>query len=417
VLIALVSTPATARAADDNYPYTGSIPDRTGAEYNQLFTDSLKTLPGLREVSSSRLYIFGSSRDDLIYDVQFSRGYQLRPEADSGRLVGSGTQAMQPEMAKAWSALRAEAARHGWRLSVTSAFRSVDVQRSIARSRYGHANTWSKVDAVARWHSVPGTSKHHTGYTLDIGYAGRKLQSHDSAYRWLAADHYAVAKSYGFVPSYPPDGGKQGPNPEPWEWNWVGIDNLLQCGSGAETSTEGTFCDDDGSVFEGSIEWLVSEGITVGCNPPTNDRFCPNDQVTRGQLAAFLVRALDYTDTGGGDLFRDDNDSTFEDAINKLGTAGLTRGCNPPTNDEFCPNSYVTRGELAAFLVRALGYTETGAGDLFVDDNDSTFENAINKLGSAGLTAGCNPPDDDRYCPDDFVTRGQLAAFMRRAFG
>jgi hypothetical protein len=30
----------------------------------------------------------------------------------------------------------------------------------------------------------------------------------------------------------------------------------------------------------------------VGCNPPDNDRFCPEGPVTRGQMASFLVRAL-----------------------------------------------------------------------------------------------------------------------------
>ncbi|HSM44815.1 MAG TPA: D-alanyl-D-alanine carboxypeptidase family protein, partial [Acidimicrobiia bacterium] len=225
MLIALVPAPSTARAGSEGYPYAGSIPERTGVEFNQLFSDSLESLPGLREVSKSHLNIFGNSRDDLIYDVQFTRGYQLRPEAIRSRLIGSGIRAMQPEMARAWSALRAEASRHGWSLSITSAFRSVDVQRSIARRRYRHAGTWSEVNAVAKWHSVPGTSKHHTGYTLDIGYAGRKLQSHDAPYKWLSGDNYAAAKSYGFIPSYPPDGGRQGPNHEPWEWNWVGIDN------------------------------------------------------------------------------------------------------------------------------------------------------------------------------------------------
>jgi hypothetical protein len=77
----------------------------------------------------------------------------------------------------------------------------------------------------------------------------------------------------------------------------------------------------------------------------------------------------------------------------------------------------VTRGELAAFLVRAIGYAVTDGGDQFVDDNGSPFENAINRLGSAGLTKGCNPPANDRYCPNDYVTRGQLAAFLRRALG
>ena len=114
-------------------------------------------------------------------------------------------------------------------------------------------------------------------------------------------------------------------------------------------------------------------------------------------MAAFLVRALGYTDNGGGDLFSDDNSSTFETDINKLGTAGVTRGCNPPTNDQFCPDDLVTRGQMAAFLVRALGYTDDGGGDLFVDDDGSTFEADIDKLGTAGVTRGCNPPASSQW--------------------
>jgi hypothetical protein len=40
------------------------------------------------------------------------------------------------------------------------------------------------------------------------------------------------------------------------------------------------------------IESLAAAGITQGCNPPLNDRFCPDKSVTRGQMAAFLARAL-----------------------------------------------------------------------------------------------------------------------------
>jgi hypothetical protein len=177
----------------------------------------------------------------------------------------------------------------------------------------------------------------------------------------------------------------------------------------------GTFIDDDGSTFEADIEWLAAEGITKGCNPPFNDKFCPQDRVTRGQLAAFLVRALGYTDNGGGDLFVDDDGTTFEADIDKLGTAGVTLGCNPPTNNRYCPGDFVTRGQMAAFLVRAFEYTDDGGGDLFVDDDGTTFEADIDKLGTAGVTKGCNPPTNNRYCPGDFVTRGQMAAFLHRA--
>ncbi|HVR79948.1 MAG TPA: Ig-like domain-containing protein, partial [Acidimicrobiia bacterium] len=177
------------------------------------------------------------------------------------------------------------------------------------------------------------------------------------------------------------------------------------------------FIDDNGHIFENAIEWLAAKGITQGCNPPNNDRFCPNDRITRGQMAAFLVRAFNYTDNGGGNLFVDDNGHIFENAIDKLATAGVTVGCNPPMNNRFCPNDFVTRGQMAAFLGRAFNYTDNGGGDWFVDDNGSVFENAIDRLRTAGVTQGCNPPTNDRYCPNDFVTRGQMAAFLKRAFG
>jgi len=97
-----------------------------------------------------------------------------------------------------------------------------------------------------------------------------------------------------------------------------------------------TFSDDDGSVFEADIEWMAGQGITKGCNPPTNDLFCPDSVVTRGQMAAFLVRALALTDRLD-DPFTDDDGSVFESDIEKLAAAGITKGCNPPTNDRFCP--------------------------------------------------------------------------------
>lgn len=116
----------------------------------------------------------------------------------------------------------------------------------------------------------------------------------------------------------------------------------------------GRFVDDDASVHEADIEAIAEAGITLGCNPPVNDRFCPEDSVTRGQMAAFLVRAFGFTDDGGGDLFVDDDTSEFESEIDRLATAGITFGCNPPVNDRYCPDDPVTRAQMASFLVRAI---------------------------------------------------------------
>ncbi len=70
---------------------------------------------------------------------------------------------------------------------------------------------------------------------------------------------------------------------------------------------------------------------------------------------------------------------------------------------------------MAALLVRALGLS-AASSDFFIDDDGSIFEADINRIAAAGITLGCNPPANNLFCPDDLVTRGQMAAFLHRAF-
>jgi hypothetical protein len=107
----------------------------------------------------------------------------------------------------------------------------------------------------------------------------------------------------------------------------------------------------DSSTFAGDIAWMADRGITVGCNPPWSDFYCPTRPVTRAQMAAFMVRALGLS--GSGPSFDDTGGTVFEGDIARLAAAGITRGCNPPANTRFCPDEPVTRGQMAAFLHRA----------------------------------------------------------------
>ena len=115
-----------------------------------------------------------------------------------------------------------------------------------------------------------------------------------------------------------------------------------------------------------------------------------------------------------GDYFVDDDASVFEADINAIAKAGITKGCNPPNNDMFCAGEYVSRGQMAAFLNRAFGLEPSGT-DWFTDDDGSTFEADINAIADAAITKGCNPPDNDMFCVGAKVTRGQMAAFLNRA--
>ncbi len=175
---------------------------------------------------------------------------------------------------------------------------------------------------------------------------------------------------------------------------------------------QGTFCDDDGSMFEPYIESVAVAGITKGCDP-VDKRYCPDAHVTRGQMAAFLSRALGLTDGGSID-FVDDDGSMFEAEIERVAAAGITNGCDP-VRRLYCPNDLVTREQMAAFLARAFDLPHLITVE-FTDDDSSIFETEIESIATAGITNGCDPVNR-RYCPDALVTRGQMAAFLARALG
>jgi len=177
----------------------------------------------------------------------------------------------------------------------------------------------------------------------------------------------------------------------------------------------GAFLDIAGNIFENAINWMAQEGITVGCNPPANTNYCPDERVTRGEMAVFISRVMDLP-APVADQFTDDAGEFYEGAANRLFEAGITLGCNPPANTRYCGDQFVTREQMAALLTRALGLP-AASQDHFVDDNASQFEGAINRMAQAQITLGCNPPANDRYCPGERVTRGQMAAFFKRAWG
>lgn len=168
-------------------------------------------------------------------------------------------------------------------------------------------------------------------------------------------------------------------------------------------SFEGTFADDDGSPFQADIERIYEAGITTGCDP---DRFCPGDDVNRGQMAAFLNRALNLP--AAGDAGFVDTAGTFYDDINRIAAAGITSGCDAT---RYCPGDVITREQMAVFLTRALNLPPAPSAG-FTDLGGSPFADEINRIAAAGITYGCGGTN---FCPDQAVTRGQMAAFLVRA--
>ena len=171
---------------------------------------------------------------------------------------------------------------------------------------------------------------------------------------------------------------------------------------------------DPGSVHASSIEALFASGVTVGCATEPL-RFCPNRSVTRAQMATFLARALGLevpeVSAGFGDV---DPGSVHASSIEALFASGVTVGCaTEPLR--FCPNRSVTRAQMATFLARALGLevpeVSAGFGDV---DPGSVHASSIEALFASGVTLGCSQ-EPLRFCPNDAVTRAQMASFLIRA--
>jgi hypothetical protein len=193
--------------------------------------------------------------------------------------------------------------------------------------------------------------------------------------------------------------------------------NNMRAFANANPHLTGTWLFSDvpaGNTFEADIINIAIADITRGCG---GDRYCPKDPVTRAEMATFMVRALGLSPSSR-DRFRDVSSSnTHRRNINALARAGITAGCNPPANDRFCPNDPVTREQMASFMVRALDDLSPSGRNRFSDVSSSnTHRRDINALGGSSIARGCNPPSNSRYCPKDIVTREQMAAFLRRAF-
>ena len=188
-------------------------------------------------------------------------------------------------------------------------------------------------------------------------------------------------------------------------------------GEGCGGYFEGRFCDEDDTTHEDAIEQISEWEITLGCG---NDRFCPERSITRHQMAAFLYRAVARqsgtpalaTDVKLEDVPQDAWYRTFAEWA-------LSSGVMPgPDENHFQPGGAVTRSDMAQMMVAAfdnLAPSEQAAG-LFMDMEGQTEEavRAAEGLRAAGVTQGCSA-SPLRYCPDERVTRAQMASFFTRA--
>ena len=164
---------------------------------------------------------------------------------------------------------------------------------------------------------------------------------------------------------------------------------------------------------------IYDAGITKGCSQDPL-KYCPDNDVTREQMAAFIVRAVEGEPAANywytGSPFQDVSPGSFFcKYIKRLSELAITTGCG---GGNYCPKATVTREQMAAFLVRAVegerpaNYCATGSP--FPDVSPSSFFcKYIKRLFELGITTGYS---DGTYGPDDILTRAQMAVFLRGHF-
>jgi LAS superfamily LD-carboxypeptidase LdcB len=183
-----------------------------------------------------------SAADARIRSIAESRGYKLTvvpagsiQKIDEPRLEGDDL--LQPLAAIAWQELKISAAKENVRLSLISAYRSPEYQRKLFMQRLLGRNVTveqiaagqadSAVESTLQMTAVPGYSRHHTGYTVDLWCEdGSGTFESSKCYKWIKADNFRHAKEAGWIPSYPDGVTDQGPEPEPWEYVWIGKEYL-----------------------------------------------------------------------------------------------------------------------------------------------------------------------------------------------
>jgi LAS superfamily LD-carboxypeptidase LdcB len=212
------------------------ISEFTGNEFRLLYDNLM--LENTEKIDKPPVITGNDVADARIRQIAETRGYKLRVEA-STLLPVVGNFRLQESLREPWVDLRrAIIDETGINMSIVSGYRTIEEQRQLFVSRLnargvnindvaqGIAD--EQVNAVLIESSIPGYSKHHSGYTIDLfcpGWVFEDFKSSD-CHTWLVANNYENARRFGFIPSYPVDADLQGPDPEAWEYVFVGLDAL-----------------------------------------------------------------------------------------------------------------------------------------------------------------------------------------------
>jgi LAS superfamily LD-carboxypeptidase LdcB len=217
----------------------GVLKNFSGEEFRELYNNF--AYPNTDYIEEDAVITSDKNIDRHIQNLAEKRGYLRRsaPVTDTFNEVQKGI-TLQQRATQPWIDLKTSAKKDGIGLTLTAGYRSSTDQRSIFlqildgykinKSRITEGIYDKQILETLSTTAIPGYSRHHTGYTIDIGCENQPNLEFKSTvcFEWLKADNYKNAKLYGWIPSYPEGASMQGPEPESWEYVWVGTDAVTE---------------------------------------------------------------------------------------------------------------------------------------------------------------------------------------------
>lgn len=161
-----------------------------------------------------------------------------------------------------------------------------------------------------------------------------------------------------------------------------------------------------------AIEELAAAGVFTGCG---GGNFCPDEPITRAQLAVAFAALMSSSYTTSSKTFADVSTSAATwPAIKETYSRGIITECS---GGGFCPVGLVTRAGMAVFVQRAKDLAwRTPATPTFGDVSRSHWAyGGIEAVANAGYVVGCRT-SPRAYCPSDLLTRASAAVILANAF-
>ena len=219
-----------------------------GNQWKELYEKSKLSYPNTKSEYGGLDYFGDPALNKVATDIALQRGFVKRSVvADESQMIYYEGYPIQKLMGDSMSKMFKEMRENGHSIIFLSGHRGIVEQSQVFGQEFtkqsfailGHEASNEeilnrKADAVISKSletvALPGYSRHHLGYTIDVTESGTYYKDFEKtgSYEWMSKDNFANLKKYGIIPSYPKGVQDQGPEPESWEFVYVGTDILKE---------------------------------------------------------------------------------------------------------------------------------------------------------------------------------------------